>query len=144
MKSADIPYTNLLPSVLIQNVSQLSISTSTISSVPVILSPSQNKEIALKLATEDSAKYHVSFGQLWATITCEDGNYDPARQSAVVRKDGTQEPSYGLAMIDKDYHPDISYASATDAAFSVNFIAQQFAADHADLWTCWRTLFGVK
>lgn len=85
---------------------------------------------------EASVKYNVPFSELWGTIGCEtNGTYDPTIQSLAKRPDGTREKSYGLAQIYLVAHPEVTYEQATDAEFSIDFIARNWKK-HKAWWSC--------
>jgi soluble lytic murein transglycosylase-like protein len=82
----------------------------------------------------DAAKYGVDEAHLYATIKCE-SNFD-------VDARGDHGLARGLAQIRSDYHPEVSDKEADDPAFAIDYMAKQFAAGHANEWSCWRSLFG--
>lgn len=104
-----------------------------------------DKEIAYSLAQRFSKEYNVSFQELWRTMSCENDTYDPKRQSELKYKSGNRwgkivgsyEESYGLAMIHLPDHPEITYEQATNAEFSVHYMAEQFSLGRAWMWSCY-------
>lgn len=106
---------------------------------------SLSEEDVNRLITKYAVPLGVNQRSMRETIRCEapkhkDDTYDPAGRSLIVKKDGTLEDSHGLAQIHLPDHPQITLAQAQDPDFSVSFMATQFAAGHASLWTCWRDL----
>lgn len=54
-------------------------------------------------------------------------------------KQGEQEKSYGLAQIHLPSHPTITYEQATNADFSIRFIASEISQGRGRQWSCYRT-----
>lgn len=79
-----------------------------------------------------------------ATIQCESG-FDAQTQSFVLDPDGPNghEDSWGIVQIHLPAHPDITREQAQDAAFSLQWMAQQWRDDKAYMWSCWRMLYGT-
>lgn len=87
-------------------------------------------------------KYSVNEDHFRKTIYCESGASSTI-QSAVVNATGEREASYGIAQIHMLSHPNITIEQAKDVDFSLDFMAKAFATGHADMWTCWRKMYGA-
>lgn len=117
--------------------SWLKIVVSIIFLLPIVSSASNIPSLISIYATE----YEVSSSTISNVISCETGGtFDPTIQSAIV-KNGRREPSFGLAQIDLDYWSGITKVEATDAEFSINFLANEFSQGHGFYWTCYRNLY---
>lgn len=83
---------------------------------------------------KDAAQQHglnpIAFSKV---IGCE-SNFDA---SAV----GDQGTSFGIAQIHLPAHPDIATSSALDAEWSIDWMAQQWAAGHQGMWSCYHILY---
>lgn len=66
-------------------------------------------------------------------INCESSN----NPNAV----GDHGYSFGLAQIHLPSHPYVSREEALDPEFAVEFMAKNFKAGNARLWSCWRKLY---
>lgn len=64
------------------------------------------------------------------TLNCE-GHWD---RYAV----GDRGLAIGVAQIRKDYWPSITKAQAEDPYWSIQWMAEEWSAGHADYWTCAR------
>lgn len=95
---------------------------------PVVYSTTTAEDIITSYAIH----YGISAGPLVATLRCE-SDFD----SGAVGDHGS---SFGVAQIHLPAHPEITEAEALDPLWSINWAAEQFAAGHADLWTCYRQL----
>lgn len=106
------------------------------------------EEPSIKELVQTAAiKYDVPFNELWYTIGCEtQDTFDPTIQSNVKydfsdsRRGivyGEREQSYGLAQIHLPDHPEVSYKQATDAKFSIEFIASNWKK-HSGWWYTWK------
>lgn len=114
----------------------------------VIENPVVEKSVK-DIVLEASIKYGQPFDEIWDTIGGEtQWTYNPLMQSNVIynfsdqRRNitiGTREKSFGLAMIHLPDHPDVTYASATDAYFSADFIAKNWAKHK-----CWWYYYANK
>lgn len=96
-----------------------------------------------ELVRQDADRYHVDYKDLYNTLNCEsEGFGDVKIQSQFPNPEGPngKENSWGVAQINLDAHPDISYASATDPVFAVDYAAKEFSLGNADNWTCYRLL----
>lgn len=93
-----------------------------------------------QLVDKYSTEYGVSRTQMWATMKCENTELDPTLQSRIINNKGEREESYGIAQIHLPSHPEITKAQATDAEFSVKWMAKEFKAGRANQWTCARKL----
>lgn len=51
---------------------------------------------------------------------------------------GDSGDSIGIAQINLPSHPEISKLQALEPEFSIEFMAKEFKAGHARLWSCWR------
>lgn len=101
---------------------------------------------------ELATRYRINTDRMYATIAkCENTGLDPALQSfhrysytdikrGIVK--GEREKSFGLAMIHLPAHPDITQEQATNAEYSLEWMAQEFEAGRQSQWTCYTTLFG--
>lgn len=81
-------------------------------------------------------KYRVSDARMLATMRCE------SSLNPLAVGDGGH--SYGLSQIHLPSHPSVTKEQAFDPAFASDFMARQFAAGNARIWTCYRNLFSVK
>ncbi len=50
--------------------------------------------------------------------------------------------SYGLAQIHLPSHPSISKKQALDGYWAIDWTIKQFYEGNADMWSCWRKLYG--
>jgi len=48
---------------------------------------------------------------------------------------GKVSPSYGLAQISSCWHPEVTYAQATNEEFAITFLAMHLAEGRCYLWT---------
>lgn len=83
-----------------------------------------------------AVRYGIPSGALVNTIRCESG----FNAKAV----GDQGQSFGMAQIHLPSHPDITREQALDPFFAIDWTAQQFKEGNANLWTCYRNLYGSK
>ncbi len=90
------------------------------------------------LIKEKALKYGVSAEIMQKVVNCE-SNGSTTIQSNYYWK-GKREESYGLSQINLPHHPNITYSQATDADFSIDFLASELAQGHGYLWTCFRLL----
>lgn len=79
-----------------------------------------------------------------AVAQCEDPGLVVDQQSLIVRADGTREPSFGIFQIDLEQNTGVTRAEAIDPVWAANFAAQEWAAGHADHWSCYRYLYGTS
>lgn len=96
--------------------------------VPVVYSTTTAEDIITSYAIH----YGIPAGPLVATLRCE-SNFN----SGAVGDHGS---SFGVAQIHLPAHTEISKAEALDPLWSINWAAEQFAAGHANEWTCYRNL----
>lgn len=92
-----------------------------------------------------SESYGVPYNKIYNIIACETANtFDPKVQSFVKYNfndparqivAGGQERSFGLAQIHLPDHPEITYEQATNAEFSVRFIAETLSKGKY-IWYC--------
>lgn len=77
-------------------------------------------------------------------IDHEDPTRDPMKQSDVRYSfssskrgivKGEREQSFGLAQIHLPDHPDISYASATDPIFAIDYLGKELSKGNCKQWT---------
>lgn len=97
------------------------------------------------LVRDKAKKYGVRFDSLFQTILCEaprtkDGLFDPTGQSKYKDEKGDLEGSWGLVQIHLVSHTEITKAQALDPDWSIDWMAKQFAAGNAYMWTCWQEL----
>lgn len=112
---------------------------------PEIIKISTPEELVLKYAEE----YKVSAPLVRELITLENaGKWDAKLQSKCRYKvdhpewgvkAGEYEKSFGLAQIHLPSHPKITYEQATDADFSIKFIASEISQGRGWQWSCYRT-----
>lgn len=103
---------------------------------------STTPEALQALVARYAAEFHVRPGAMLDTLKCEaqqnpDGTYDPRAQSNF-QYHGARENSWGLAQIHLTAHTEVSKAQAQDPDFAVRYMAEQFAAGNARMWTCWK------
>lgn len=81
----------------------------------------------------------VSESDMWRVIKCENPDLDPSLQSRVLSKSGPngREDSWGLSQIHLSAHKDITKAQATDAEWSIRWMAEQFKKGNQAIWSCW-------
>lgn len=96
------------------------------------------------LVQQDAVEYHLNYKDFYDTLSCESAGFKDVTIQSQYIKDGKQEDSFGLAQINLGAHPDISYASATDPTFAIQYAAQQFSKGNADQWTCYRLIKSGK
>lgn len=95
---------------------------------PVVYSTTTATDIIIAYAV----KYGIPAQPLIDTLRCE----SDFNANAI----GDHGTSFGAAQIHLSAHPEITKAEAMDPLWSINWTAEQFAAGHADLWTCYREL----
>lgn len=83
--------------------------------------------------------YHVSRTAMYDTIKCESG-FDPTIQSYALDPHGPNghEDSWGLVQIHLSAHPEVTKTEALDPDWSLQWMAQAFAAGDAKWWSCYR------
>lgn len=99
------------------------------------------RELALKIAAE----YGVSGSEMVRVIDCENRDWNPKVQSGLKYKPGNRwvfpagerEHSYGLVMIHLPDHPGITYEQATNAEWSLRWMAHEFKKGRQGQWTCY-------
>lgn len=96
---------------------------------PVVYNASTSEDIVLSYAV----KYGIKGSVFLDTLKCE----SDLDADAV----GDYGTSFGVAQIHLPAHPEITKAEALDPLWSINWAAEEFAAGHAGLWTCYRKLF---
>lgn len=90
----------------------------------------------INLEIENKAQeYGVSASEMKRVIKCE-SNGSTTIQSYHT-KNGVREESYGLVQIHLPSHKHITKEQATEPAFAIDFMAQQFAAGNQRLWSCY-------
>lgn len=82
-----------------------------------------------------AAHYGIPAQPLLDTLECESG-YDPAAM-------GDHGTSLGVAQIHLPAHPDITKEEALNPFFAIDYAAQQFAAGHQMLWSCFKKTHGA-
>lgn len=94
-----------------------------------------------ELASTTAARYGVSGSDMAKVISCESG-WSASAQSGYLDPSGPngRENSWGIAQINLDAHPEVTRAEATDPAWALDWMARQWAAGDARLWTCYRKL----
>ncbi len=85
------------------------------------------------LASSTAEKYHLNTEHFLKVINCESG-FNPNIR-------GDNGLARGIAQIRSDYHPDISDAQADDPRWALNWMAQEWAADRAYEWRCWKIYY---
>lgn len=55
---------------------------------------------------------------------------------------GDSGSSYGLAQIHLPSHPDITPKQALNGYWAIDWTIKQFYNGNADMWSCWRKLYG--
>ncbi len=112
------------------------------SSTPATSTPPTVQELVKKYAT----KYNVSSVRMMETIRCENRDLNPKLQSGMRYKFsdpkrgiriGDRERSFGLVQIHLPDHPEITYEQATNAEFSIEFMAKKFAQGRQGEWYCY-------
>lgn len=97
-----------------------------------------------QLIEANSVKYDVS-ADLMHHIVKYESTYNPTAEGDVkyvctAKKSplyNQTAPSYGLVQINTCWHPDVSYAQATDPAFALEFLAKNLSEGKCYLWsTC--------
>jgi len=86
-----------------------------------------------------ATKYGVSYDKMYNTIKCE-SNFDIDIQSNHILSYG-RENSWGLAQIHLPDHPSVTKEQAINPTFALDFMAKNFAAGRANMWTCYRMLY---
>jgi len=126
---------------------------STAQEIPVvreILIPEVPKVLThQELVKKYSSEFSVSAELITELITLENaGKWDEKLQSYCVYdrdrpeigvKKGDRELSFGLAQIHLPAHKNITYEQATDADFSIKFIASEISQGRGWQWSCYRT-----
>ena len=85
-------------------------------------------------------QYNVSASRMLNTMKCESGLKSDAQGDM---KNGVYT-SFGLSQIHLPAHPEVTKEQALNPDFAVEFMAKGFAQHKERMWTCWRTLYGVK
>ena len=80
-------------------------------------------------------KYDVSQETMIRIINCENAEWNPALQSRIIKK-GKREESWGLVQIHLLSHPEITKEQATDASFSIEFLAKYLSLEKGKMWSC--------
>ncbi len=84
--------------------------------------------------------YGVNPKDIYNTLDCESSHFiSPTIQSGYKNAKGKREKSFGYAQINLTWHPEISYAQATDTDFAINYIASNWQK-HKSWWSCARIL----
>jgi soluble lytic murein transglycosylase-like protein len=77
-------------------------------------------------------KYGIPSDDLYTTLKCESGLNPKA-----VNLHDAHGGSYGIAQINAA-HTELTRAQMFDPIFSINWSAQQFAAGHQYIWSCYK------
>lgn len=83
-------------------------------------------------------EYDVNPKTMVRLINCENTDWDTDLQSRIVNKKGIREKSYGLSQIHLPDHPDITKEQATDADFSLKFMAENLKKGKGTMWSCYK------
>lgn len=81
-------------------------------------------------------KYDVSQETMTRVINCENSGWDIALQSRIIAHTGFREESWGLVQIHLPSHPEVKKEQATNAGFSIEFLAKNLADGRGRLWSC--------
>lgn len=111
----------------------------------VVVPRLSNAEIDSKVSTA-ATKYGVSAATMRAIINCENRDLIPTLQSGHYYKEGnrwgfsttTREKSFGIVQIHLPDHPEVSYEQATDADFSIDFLAKYISQGKVRQWSCYK------
>ncbi len=99
----------------------------------------QLKQMTVTALLEHYAEeYKVDPNLLYLTVKCESGLNPKAINHT------TKEYSVGIAQINLKAHKNITEAQAKDPVFSAKFIAKEFAANRAYIWTCYNKINAKK
>jgi hypothetical protein len=104
------------------------------------IEPPKPPKTVSELVLQYSKQYGVSSTTMWTVMKCENKELDPTLQSRIITN-GKRELSFGLVQIHVPSHPDITLKQATDAEFSIKYLAQQLKKGNGKQWTCYRTYF---
>lgn len=104
------------------------------------LPPPVTHQSVQELVTYFSKQYKVSPVVMTRVMKCENPEGNPKLQSRIINKKGVREKSYGLVQIHLPSHPEVSYAQATNAEFSVEFLAKGLK-NNPRQWSCYRKLY---
>lgn len=98
-----------------------------------------------RLIEEKARFYGADPAKMRATIECETaGTWDTTIQSYARYKGGTREKSYGLSQIHLPAHPHVSHKEATTPEYAITFMAQHFGENNAQIWSCYKQMFGSQ
>lgn len=104
-----------------------------------------------ELISTYSKEHDVSPDLMMAIMKCENDTFDPTRQSGITYSfndpkrgivKGETEKSFGLVQIHLPDNPNITYEQATDAKFSINFLAQSLSDGYGKRWSCYSIVSG--
>jgi hypothetical protein len=89
-----------------------------------------------------ATRFGVNEKQFEATLKCESEGFQDI-QSNVPKAGGPngQEDSWGIAQIHLSAWPQITIYEALDVQWAVIWAAQQFAAGHERIWSCYNLLY---
>jgi len=73
-------------------------------------------------------RYIINNESTYDTFAKGDRNY-------VCPKTGEVAPSFGLVQINTCWHPEVTYAQATNEEFAITFLAMHLAEGRCYLWT---------
>src|ERR1035437_5816361 len=99
------------------------------------IEPPKPPKTVSELVLQYSKQYGVSSTTMWTVMKCENKELDPTLQSRIIAN-GKRELSFGLVQIHVPSHPDITLKQATDAEFSIKYLAQQLKKGNGKQWTC--------
>jgi len=101
------------------------------------------------LVDKYAEEYKVSKELMYKIMDCENPARDPELQSHVKYNfsdpkrgiiKGERELSWGLVQIHAPDWPEVSLEQATDAEFSIRFLAYHLSEDRGYLWSCYRQI----
>ena len=75
--------------------------------------------------------------QMYKTVGCETSQ----TYLAGIKSGYYHENSWGLSQINLPSHPQVAKSDATNPDFAIQFMAEHFAMDDENIWTCWRNLY---
>ncbi len=107
------------------------------------LSTTERQKVVYNLVDKYSKQYKTNSERMKKTLECENKDFDPYLQSYVKANTfNGRELSFGLAQIHLPSHTDINIDQATDPEFSIEFMAKEFSKGHANLWSCYKKIYG--
>jgi Transglycosylase SLT domain len=91
-----------------------------------------SQQNAAEIVTASEVHYAIPHHELFDTLTCESGLNPKA-----INPHDSHGGSYGIAQINAA-HTELTRAQMFDPIFSINWSAQQFAAGHQHIWSCYK------